>query len=157
MKIKERLQKINDFVALKLTLIFGTMWTCYLFFVYGLLPCIPLFTPYQNTLMYWSGWIQLWALPLLMVGQNVLGKASEKRAQDTYDMVKYELQVVKDEQNNAKLEREDLKTLMQEIQDDQKLENEENAKLEQIISELRLLVEEQHSNVQTIINNKETK
>ena len=83
--------KINDFakgglnerLALRGTMIFGSMWTFYAFVIYGALGAI--FVAQQVTLLYWSNWIQLWSLPLLMVGGLVLGKASDKRAQATYE------------------------------------------------------------------------
>lgn len=104
--------KLNDLVAEKSTLVFGTMWMFYAFFVYGLLPLIPIFTPFQSQIFYWSGWVQLWALPLLMVGQNVMGRAAEQRAQETHDAVMDELGIVKEELALAREEREELKILL---------------------------------------------
>jgi ribosomal protein L17 len=53
---------------------------------YGLL---PIFLPaQQETLLYWSNVIQLIALPLLMVGQNLQSKAADRRSLKTYDMVR---------------------------------------------------------------------
>lgn len=89
--------KVNDILAEKSTIVFGTMWIFYAFFIYGLLPLIPAIKPYENSFFYWSGWVQLWALPLLMVGQNVTGRAAEERAQETHDAVMDELSIVKEE------------------------------------------------------------
>ena len=75
--------KINERLARRGTMLFGSMWTFYAFVIYGALGAI--FVAQQVTLLYWSNWIQLWSLPLLMVGGLVLGKASDKRAQATYD------------------------------------------------------------------------
>ena len=77
----------NERLALRATLIFGTMWMFYAFFIYGLLPLIPALKPYENAFFYWSGWVQLWALPLIMVGQIVLGRVAERRDQETHDAV----------------------------------------------------------------------
>lgn len=74
---------LNDRVARRATLVFGTMLCTYGFVVYGALGA--LFTKEQATLLYWSNWIQLWSLPLLMVGQVVLGRASERRNQQAFD------------------------------------------------------------------------
>lgn len=76
---------INEWIARKSTLVFGTMWMFYAFFIYGLLPLIPVLKPYENAFFYWSGWVQLWALPLLMVGQIVLGRSAEERAQQDHE------------------------------------------------------------------------
>ncbi|KLU59908.1 hypothetical protein CEB3_c40420 [Peptococcaceae bacterium CEB3] len=107
--------RVNDLVAVRSTLIFGTMWMFYAFFVYGLLPLIPALKPYEYSFFYWSGWVQLWALPLLMVGQNVIGRAAEARDQETHDAVMAELGIVKEELALAREEREELKILLAEL------------------------------------------
>ena len=61
---------------------FGSMPAFYLFVVYGALGAV--FVKYQATLLYWSNWIQLWSLPLLMVGGIVLGKAHDKMAEQQF-------------------------------------------------------------------------
>ena len=57
------------------------MWVCYACMVYGLLPALSYFHPAQEAFLYWSNWIQLWSLPLIMVGTNILGRAAEERAE----------------------------------------------------------------------------
>jgi hypothetical protein len=74
---------INERLARRGTMAFGSMWTFYAFVIYGALGAI--FVSQQVALLYWSNWIQLWSLPLLMVGGLVLGKASDKRAQATFE------------------------------------------------------------------------
>ena len=78
--MKEKLNNFNNNVALWLTLKFGSMWACYAFLVYGLLPLLPIFHNHQVTFMYWSNFTQLIALPLIMVGTNILGKTAEERS-----------------------------------------------------------------------------
>jgi len=87
--------KFNDFLAMNATKIFGTMWTTYIFFIYGLMPLF--FPECMDKLLYWSNTIQLWSLPLLMVGTNLLGRKAEIREQETHDIVMAELQLLKDE------------------------------------------------------------
>ena len=65
------------------TRVFGSMPAFYLFVVYGALGAV--FVKYQATLLYWSNWIQLWSLPLLMVGGIVLGMAHDKMSQQQFD------------------------------------------------------------------------
>jgi hypothetical protein len=84
----------NDWIAIKGTLIFGSMWTTYLFFFYGFIPIR--FPQYMDKLLYWSNTIQLWSLPLIMVGQNLLNKGSEKRNEEMYSMLKEELALLHD-------------------------------------------------------------
>ncbi|PSR20079.1 MAG: hypothetical protein C7B45_16640 [Sulfobacillus acidophilus] len=83
--MRHTLNRINEWVAVHVTLLFGTMWTTYAFFLYGLLPL--LFPGAEVTLLYWSNTVQLWSLPLLMVGTNVLSRASERQARRQYEMV----------------------------------------------------------------------
>lgn len=89
------MKQLNDMIAAKSTRIFGTMWMFYAFFVYGLLPLIPALKPYENEFFYWSGWVQLWALPLLMVGQIVLGRSAEERAQQDHETLLAEFAEIK--------------------------------------------------------------
>ncbi len=73
-------REFNELFAVFLTRAFGTMWVCYACMVYGLLPLVSFFRGSQDTFLYWSNWVQLWSLPLIMVGTNILGRAVEARA-----------------------------------------------------------------------------
>lgn len=64
---------------------FGTMPMFYACVIYGALGAI--FTAYQATLLYWSNWVQLWSLPLIMVGGIVLGLVANKMAKQQFDDV----------------------------------------------------------------------
>jgi len=75
-----KINQINEPVAVWLTKAFGTMWICYAFMVYGLLPAFALFHRHQEAFLYWSNWVQLWSLPLILVGTNILGREAEKRS-----------------------------------------------------------------------------
>ncbi len=77
----------NGRVALVLTTVVGTMWCAYAFAMLALvaLPdairsggALPLVEWLSQT------FIQLVMLSVIMVGQNILGKASDKRAEMTY-------------------------------------------------------------------------
>lgn len=89
----QKIRKFNEVVAVRGVLIFGSMWMTYVFFLYGFGPV--LFPGVMNTMLYWSNTVQLWSLPLLMVGQNVMGRASEARAKETHDAVMQELAILK--------------------------------------------------------------
>ena len=93
-KLKTKIKRFNDWIAINVTKIFGTMWLTYIFFIFGF---VPVFCPETETwCLYWSNTIQLWALPLLMVGTNLLDKFSERRAQKQYQMIKEELDILKE-------------------------------------------------------------
>ncbi|WP_052682130.1 hypothetical protein [Saccharothrix sp. ST-888] len=83
----------NERVAVRATRIFGSMATTYLFFAYGFLPI--LFPAAMSTLLYWSNTVQLWSLPLLLVGSSVVGRASVQQAKETHDAVLDEFKVLR--------------------------------------------------------------
>ena len=78
---------INGRVALTLTTVVGTMWCAYAF---ALLALVALPGAIQEggllPLIQWVSqtFIQLVMLSVIMVGQNILSKASDKRAELTY-------------------------------------------------------------------------
>lgn len=88
-------RRFNEWFAVHATRTFGTMWAFYLLLVYGMLPL--LFPSALTTLLYWSNCVQLVALPLLAVGQGVLGRAAERQARETHDAVLEELQLLRAE------------------------------------------------------------
>jgi hypothetical protein len=94
LKVKTRIKYANEWLAIKGTKAFGTMAAFYICLVYGLLPLW--FPGQQDTILYWSNFAQLAALPLLMVGQNLLDRAAERRAQKQYEMVKEELKLLRE-------------------------------------------------------------
>ena len=75
-----KINLVNETFAVWLTKAFGTMWMFYAFMAYGLLPAFALFRPHQDSFLYWSNWVELWSLPLIMVGTNILGREAEKRS-----------------------------------------------------------------------------
>jgi len=76
----KKINQVNEMLAVWLTKAFGTMWICYAFMIYGLLPAFSLFHRHQEAFLYWSNWVQLWSLPLILVGTNILGREAEKRS-----------------------------------------------------------------------------
>lgn len=77
---------LNEKIAYRATKIFGSMGTFWIFTVWAFLPLLPILKDYKETILYISsGFIQLVALPLIMVGQEILGRSSEKRAQADHE------------------------------------------------------------------------
>ena len=78
----------NGKIALTLTTIVGTMWCAYAFAVLALV-ALPSALQEGSSLaiIQWLSqtFIQLVMLSVIMVGQNILSKASDKRAQMTYE------------------------------------------------------------------------
>jgi len=115
------MRKVNEWIAINMTKIFGTMWTTYLFFLYGFAPI--LFPQYMVQLLYWSNTVQLWSLPLLMVGTNLLGRTTEERAQKDHEMITAEFQRINE--------------LLMLLQEEIKLQREENQEMRAIVEDVR--------------------
>lgn len=78
---------INGRIGLRITAIVGTMWAAYLFTVLALIS-LPSAIKSGDTIIIvaWVAqtFIQLVLLPIIIVGQNIQGRASDKRAIQTY-------------------------------------------------------------------------
>jgi hypothetical protein len=79
---------INGKIALTLTTVVGTMWCAYAFAVLALVALPSALS--DGSLLALIQWIsqtfvQLVMLSVIMVGQNILGRASDKRAEMTYN------------------------------------------------------------------------
>ena len=79
----------NTRVAVALTKGVGTMWTAYTFVVLafiGLFAILGLLSPIIALLVAWASqtFLQLVFLPIIMVGQNVLGRKSELQADEQF-------------------------------------------------------------------------
>jgi hypothetical protein len=82
------MQDFNEKVAILFTKCFGNMFTFWAFCGWAFLPLIPALSEYKETILYISsGFIQLAALPLIMVGQEVLGRESELRSKRDHEMI----------------------------------------------------------------------
>lgn len=87
-KVKDESVGINGHVALIITAVVGTMWCAYVFTLISLVS-LPsaLSTGSLITIISWIAqtFIQLVLLPIIIVGQNIQGKASDKRSEQTYN------------------------------------------------------------------------
>jgi len=94
MDIKAKIDAINNWIALRITLIVGTMWCVYAF---AALTVLPLFYPASTVAVQFisSAFLQLVLLPMIMVGNALLSKSSEARAAEDHDMIMAELAEVK--------------------------------------------------------------
>lgn len=78
---------LNGKIALALTAAVGTMWCAYAFATLALVVLPQAINGGLLPLVQWISqtFIQLVMLSVIMVGQNVLGRAADKRAVMTYD------------------------------------------------------------------------
>lgn len=74
--------RFNDHLAVKMTVIFGSIWCVYAFFLFSLIPVVA--PAWQEPLLYISNCIQLVALPALMVGNAILTRGSDRRAAEDH-------------------------------------------------------------------------
>ena len=77
---------LNGRIALVLTSAVGTMWCAYLFALLALLALPQAIHGGLMTFVQWLSqtFIQLVMLSVIMVGQSILGKAADRRADMTY-------------------------------------------------------------------------
>ena len=77
---------INGWIALVLTTAVGTMWCAYVFAILALVVVPQAIRGGLLTFVQWVSqtFIQLVMLSVIMVGQSVLGRAADKRAEMTY-------------------------------------------------------------------------
>jgi MFS-type transporter involved in bile tolerance (Atg22 family) len=105
-RLNGKINSINTWLAVKGTNMFSTMWTFYLFFVWGLLAFIPQLAAYKDIiLLISSAWIQLWALPMISVGNAVLSQKIEERAAQDHEMLQQEFTMIKEELALAREDR----------------------------------------------------
>lgn len=89
-------KKINEKIAFKATQYFGNMFTFWIFCGWAFLPLIPALERYKETILYISsGFIQLAALPLIMVGQEIMGRSAEERANADHLMLQEQYKDIK--------------------------------------------------------------
>jgi hypothetical protein len=76
----------NGRLALLITTVVGTMWCAYAFAVLALIALPSALGSGPLAIVQWISqtFIQLVLLSIIMVGQNILGKAADKRAAMTY-------------------------------------------------------------------------
>ena len=77
---------LNGRIALTLTTVVGTMWCAYVFAVLALIALPSALGGGLFPLVQWVSqtFIQLVMLSVIMVGQNILGRAADKRSEATY-------------------------------------------------------------------------
>jgi hypothetical protein len=85
--VHDHLHGLNGRIGLRITLLVGTMWTAYIFTLIALIS-LPSAVRSHNAIII-VAWIaqtflQLVLLPIIIVGQNIQAKASDERANGTY-------------------------------------------------------------------------
>lgn len=100
------MDNFNNKLAIFLTKNVGTMQCAYFFTLFGMIPI--LFPSMLDIVTNVSTSIQLTGLAVIMVGQNLMNAASEKRINEMYDNIKNDL----DLQNQELAELKEIKNLL---------------------------------------------
>jgi hypothetical protein len=86
-KVNDERVGVNGKVALVITAVVGTMWCAYIFTLLAFISLPAAISSGQAIIIVaWIAqtFIQLVLLPIIIVGQNIQGKASDKRSEQTY-------------------------------------------------------------------------
>ena len=81
-----RARRVNSWLALKITGAVGTMWCAYAFAVLALISLPDAIKAGRPAIISWIAqtFLQLVLLSIIIVGQNILSAASDKRSEATY-------------------------------------------------------------------------
>ena len=86
--------KINDVLAMRITMIVGSIWAFYAFIIFGLTPIV--WPEYETQILYWSNFLQLVFLPVITVGTAILNRDSERRAKADHHTIRREFHLLKE-------------------------------------------------------------
>ena len=108
---------INGKIALALTTAVGTMWCAYAFALLALLVVPQAVSGGLLTLIQWVSqtFIQLVMLSVIMVGQNILSRVTDKRADETYQDAEATLHEAQQIQDHLKAQDDAIGTLLDKI------------------------------------------
>ena len=107
----------NGKVALALTTAVGTMWCAYAFAVLALIVLPDAVKGGMLTTIQWISqtFIQLVMLSVIMVGQNILSRTSDKRADETYQDAEATLHEAQQIQDHLKAQDDAIGTLLDKL------------------------------------------
>lgn len=108
---------VNGKIALALTTAVGTMWCAYAFAALALLVLPEAMSGGLLAFVQWVSqtFIQLVMLSVIMVGQNVLGRAADKRAAMTYQDAEATLHEAEQIQAHLRLQDEAINAMLDKV------------------------------------------
>lgn len=86
--------KINDVLAMRITMLVGSIWAFYAFVIFGLSPI--LWPNYETEILYWSNFLQLVFLPVITVGTAIMNRDSERRAKEDHHTIRKEFELLQE-------------------------------------------------------------
>lgn len=88
------ISKVNDALAIRITMFVGTIWAFYAVVIFGL---TPIFWPsYEEQILYWSNFLQLAFLPVITVGTAILSRESQSRAAEDHETIQKEFALLQE-------------------------------------------------------------
>ena len=92
------MKNFNDFIAVKLTNMVGTMWCAYVFAFIALISLPASISAGLAVTISWIAqtFLQLVLLSIIMVGQDVQSRKSESRSQQDHEAIMTEFSEIKD-------------------------------------------------------------
>jgi hypothetical protein len=113
-KATDKPSGFNNWLAVKITNVVGTMWCAYAFTIIALISLPDAIKGGRSTLIAWIAqtFLQLVLLSIIMVGQKVAAAGSDKQLQQTYEDAEALLQITDEmhkllKQNTSLTERID--------------------------------------------------
>jgi hypothetical protein len=108
---------LNGKIALVLTTVVGTMWCAYAFALLALAVLPQAIGGGLLTLVQWVSqtFIQLVMLSVIMVGQNILGRAADKRSAMTYQDADATFHEAEQIQEHLRLQDEAINALLDKV------------------------------------------
>jgi len=88
------MSRLNDVLAIRITMLVGSIWAFYAFVIFGLTPI--LWPEYETEILYWSNFLQLIFLPIITVGTAILSRNSERRAVEDHRTIRREFALLQD-------------------------------------------------------------
>jgi hypothetical protein len=102
-----RVARANDWLATHLAVVFGIAWTIWVFFI---VPVVAYFLPpgiQAHIFFFSSGWIQLFALPLMVYVGNKLQKSSDAQSGVMHEALTH-IAVIEDQNAQLLMQNTDL-------------------------------------------------
>jgi hypothetical protein len=84
--------RINEVLALRITMLVGSIWAFYAFVIFGLTPL--LWPEYEEQILYWSNFLQLIFLPVITVGTAILNRDTRAQADEDHQTIRKEFELL---------------------------------------------------------------
>jgi hypothetical protein len=110
------LEKLNSWIAVKITKSVGTMWCAYAFFGLDLVMLAPVIK--SGSIIVWVTYLaqtvlQLVLLPIIMVGQNVIQAQNDAKSEVDHETLTYLAHLQDEQMAELKIQTEILRDLQQ--------------------------------------------